>query len=659
MSSDASTPSTPPASVPATTPTISARRAPVAKPRPRLGRWLGLLAVILIATTGSLWAMGIRPSQLWSRSGPTLETVEVDRGDVLSSVTESGALESADNATVRCQVEALMGMVSSATGGLQTGGAGGGGRGGGGSGGTSSSNRSTSTVASTSSTTSSASKSTASTGSSASGAGSSGSGGASAGGGMAKSSVQTPSASSGGIIQKPVIQSFTYVVTPHVPLRPAATTSTTSTRSSAPANSAFSRGGGGGGGDQQDRGGSTTILKILEEGTPVKAGDIVCWLDDSAFRDELQAQLIRWAQAKSWVEQAQSILEVSQIALDEYKNGIYKRDIELINQYIQTCGIQLRQAQDTLAYSRSLFEKHLYSEQQVRSAEYGLQRSELALREARTMRDRLVKHTAPKIIVNLEAKIEAVRADLLAQEEAFKREDERKRRLERAIANCKMVAPRDGLVVYANEANGWGRVETQIREGLAVRENQSIFMVPNPKNMRVKVKVNESKVSMIQPGERALIRVDAFPDQPLYGTVAEVTVIPTAAAGPFSDVKIYYAMVDIDQGFEGLRTGMSAEVEFLIDSRINVTRVPVQAVRWFERNPFVAVKRSRDEGLEWRPLKLGLMNSAYAEVLSGLEPGQEVIADPASLPPPSESEREEARLKARVASSSEVDSPRS
>src|SRR4051794_7094783 len=77
--------------------------------------WLlaGGIATVLVL---GAWGSGLRPSRLWSSPVPTLNTLEVDRGDVVLVVTENGSLESADNATVRCQVEALIGTTGGAGG---------------------------------------------------------------------------------------------------------------------------------------------------------------------------------------------------------------------------------------------------------------------------------------------------------------------------------------------------------------------------------------------------------------------------------------------------------------------------------------------------------------------------------------------------------------
>ncbi len=181
------------------------------------------------------------------------------------------------------------------------------------------------------------------------------------------------------------------------------------------------------------------------------------------------------------------------------------------------------------------------------------------------MQARLDKFTAPRIITNIKAKIDTIRADIFAQQATFQRESDRLHRLERNITNCTLRTPRDGIIVYANQSNTWnGRVETQIKEGVTVRQGQAIINLPDPTRMRVQAKVNESKVMMIRPGMKAQVVTDAFADQPLQGTVTEVTAIPAPANGPVSDVKIYYARVAIDKGIEGLRPGMSAEVSFFV-----------------------------------------------------------------------------------------------
>jgi multidrug efflux pump subunit AcrA (membrane-fusion protein) len=403
-----------------------------------------------------------------------------------------------------------------------------------------------------------------------------------------------------------------------------------------------------------ERPGSTRIISILPEGTWVKKDDVVCELDASAFNDELQLQRIRYAQAKAWVQQAKSLLEVAKISLREYKEGIYPQDAQLIQQYLDICRTEAGRAERNYVWSKETTAKGFRAVTQFKADELALQQARLRLHEADLMHERLEKFTKDKTIKELEAKVAAIRADELAQDQAFDVEEARLRKLEAMVEYCTMKAPGDGIVVYANQPNRMGQIENQITEGTAVRQGQPIFYLPDPNHMQVKAKVNESKVSLVQSGQRARIVVDAFPDRPMYGVVHEITPIPAPAAGPASDVRVYYAVVGIDEGgFAELRPGLSAEVTFLVDTKRDVTRVPVQAVRWFGNRSYVALpnpeatsgsgsgsgsRTSKESPWLWQEVVLGTSNTRYFEVVSGLTPGQKIIARPETLPTPSTAE---------------------
>ncbi|WP_231749227.1 efflux RND transporter periplasmic adaptor subunit [Tautonia plasticadhaerens] len=392
-------------------------------------------------------------------------------------------------------------------------------------------------------------------------------------------------------------------------------------------------GGGGGRGDEEnERAGATRIIWIIDEGSRVEPGTLVCELDSAAFFDELQLQRIRHAQALSSVVQAETILQVAEIELREYRDGIYPQDIKLVEQYLTNCRTKQQEAKLTYEWALDLNRKGLNSDSQLLGDRLLLEQWQIELENAREMQRRLIDYTGRRIITSLEAKVEAVKADLLSQKAAFQVEDDRLKRLERAIANCKLYAPATGVVVYARNTNSWGSVEDEIAEGSTVRENQAVIQLPDPDNMQVLVKINESKINSVREGMEASIRIDAFPDRPLRGVVKEIKPIPVPA-NIVSDVKLYNATVVITGGFEGLRPGLSAEVAFHLGERSEVTRVPLQAIRWVEQTPFAAIS-SRDGSVTWKKLDVGLRNPVYAEILGGLEPGDRIVADPLALPAP-------------------------
>ena len=380
-----------------------------------------------------------------------------------------------------------------------------------------------------------------------------------------------------------------------------------------------------------------TIVEIVPEGTKVKAGEVVCKLDSSAFFDEQQAQLIRYLQAKSFVEQADAILEVNKITLREYRDGIYPQDLQLVKQYIETCELEHARLARAYAWSVDMQKKGYRTELQKNGDGLALEQAKIALGEATNMLDRLVKQTGPKLLKSLEANVRAIEADKFMQDASFSLESQRLERIKNNIKNCTLTAPRDGIVVYANQSNPWGMVTAQIDQGVTVRQDQPIFNLPDPLHMRVKARINESKMAMINTGQVVRIIVDAYPERSLRGRVAEIAAINVPLNS--SDVRVYFANVDIIDGFEDLRPGLSAEVIFKIGSRRDVTRVPLESVRRAGDHAYVALydrslAAAGKKPWSWRIVELGLSDTRYAEVVSGLLAGDVVVASPQDLPEP-------------------------
>jgi len=376
--------------------------------------------------------------------------------------------------------------------------------------------------------------------------------------------------------------------------------------------------------------GSTTIISIIPEGSWVKPGDMVAELDSANFRLELDQQKIRVAGVKGDLEQVTNTLKVAEISLEEYRDGVFPQDKMLLGQYIAQCEMRADQSRKNLAWSKDQVSKGLRSASAQMADQNEFEKYKIMLEEAQGMRERLEKFTAPRILKELQARIEAVRTDFYAIKNAYQLEVDRQKKIEEMIANCKLFAPREGIVVYANESNMWGRSEAQIAEGATVREGQAVFKVPNPNKMLVKAQINESKISYIRKGQKASILVDAFPETPLAGTVEEITAIPAPPKGFSTDIRAYVATVSIDSGgFDALRPGMTAEVAFDVTTRGDTIRIPVESIMFVKEKPFVAIPSG--ESFEWRAIEIGLMNESYAELKSGVEENDKIVSSPGKL----------------------------
>ena len=96
-------------------------------------------------------------------------------------------------------------------------------------------------------------------------------------------------------------------------------------------------------------------------------------------------------------------VQVNEITLREYRDGIYPQDVQLIRHYIHTCQIEKDRVERNLAWSRDMLKKGFRTPFQIKGDELALQQATIALTEAQGMLERLTKFTGPKIIKSLQA----------------------------------------------------------------------------------------------------------------------------------------------------------------------------------------------------------------------------------------------------------------
>ena len=159
-----------------------------------------------------------------------------------------------------------------------------------------------------------------------------------------------------------------------------------------------------------------------------------------------------------------------------------------------------------------------------------------------------------------------------------------------------------------------------------VREQQTMFRLPDLSQMQVKVTVHESKVDSLREGMRARIRVQ---DHEFQGTVDSVANQPEPSSWFSASVKEYATSVKIDGQPQHLRPGMTAEVEILVAQLKSVLTLPVAAVVEQRGKLYCWVRRGNR--IERRPLVLGLNNDKFVEVKDGVAAGDEVLLNPRAL----------------------------
>jgi HlyD family secretion protein len=354
---------------------------------------------------------------------------------------------------------------------------------------------------------------------------------------------------------------------------------------------------------------------------------------------------------KPLVEIPDIILDFTKYAtLNALGDGEAKQKLRQLDDALQTAQKDLGQASTTLDGTRRLFDKGFVAKTEITRDEISYDSAVLKVKSSQTDRALFLSYEFPRTAEeDLTKYAEAVRAldkadhaaiSRLAQARArlnsakgqYQVQLRQKQDLEDQLEKCVLVAQKSGLVVYGGDDQNFYGNQEPIREGATVRERQTIITIPDLRLMSVIVKIHESYIKKIKVGQKARITVDAYPDQPLTGTVTNVGVLPDSQNRWLNpDLKVYLTTVTIDGTNTWLKPGMSAKVEILVDHLDNVVYVPVQCVEPGNGKQFCFVAGSFNKP-ERREVQVGEFNDDFIEVKSGLKEGERVLLNPPEIP---------------------------
>lgn len=356
---------------------------------------------------------------------------------------------------------------------------------------------------------------------------------------------------------------------------------------------------------QSMRTAGTMILDIVPEGTYVNEGDFLVRLDSSWLESDRTKQEIACAQSEALLAEAENALETARVSQKEYLEGQYRLEEKKIQNEILLASQEVSRSRENLAYSERLAAKGYITKQQLEAESFALQKAQNDLEAAQLKLKVLQEYTKPKRLKELESEIKISEARVAARKQAYELDRQQLRRIEEQLAKCVIYAERAGEVVYAN-VTGQGAQDIIIEPGTLVRENQVIIRLPDPKNMQVKARVNETRISRIRVGMPAEIRLDAFPETALKGEVTSVSEYPAPTTWHRGDVKEYETMVRIETPMPGLKPGLTAQVHIRVEELEDVLQLPIQTVFEHQGRYYCVVRNGR--AWEARQVQLGPSN---------------------------------------------------
>jgi macrolide-specific efflux system membrane fusion protein len=132
------------------------------------------------------------------------------------------------------------------------------------------------------------------------------------------------------------------------------------------------------------------------------------------------------------------------------------------------------------------------------------------------------------------------------------------------------------------------------------------------------VEVDEVDIGKISRGQETQITLDAFPDEQFKGKVTKVSREGTLV----SDVVVYDVMVDPLKVPRHWASGMTANVEFLVEKKDSILVIPKGAVTERGNQSFVTVMEDQPVT---REIQTGITDGKMIEIIQGLKEGDRIV----------------------------------
>lgn len=316
------------------------------------------------------------------------------------------------------------------------------------------------------------------------------------------------------------------------------------------------------------------VLAVLQHvGDQLKAGDPIVRLDTSD--SELVAEKLRQTIALKGNEQARTRLTL-QAQLIELDGQITSKDLEL------------QALKAALASNQALSKEGLVSQEALRESE--LKAAQAAVDLGRLQQSR----------INAEATNHAQLDGLSLEMQSLRAEDAQQRRL---LELTTTKSDRDGVLTFVQD-----------EEGTLVRKGDVVARVADLTAFRVEATTSDVNASRIRSGQPVSVRLDNLV------TTGRVSVVePQMQNGA---LRFEVALDDPDAAW--LRSNLRVDVQVITDRKARVLRVA--------RGPFAQgggaqqVFVLRNNRAYRTPVRLGVSNFDWFEVVDGLAAGDEIIA---------------------------------
>lgn len=325
-----------------------------------------------------------------------------------------------------------------------------------------------------------------------------------------------------------------------------------------------------------------TIVSIVETGTYVKQGDVVCVIEDVGVADNYE----RWTLD----------LESAYADLEKLKAS------QRLETALLEAQVRNNNAETLLAGFDSL--QMLYMSPAERRTK------ELQLERAAIERTRLMKKVdATKVVqeidvMRIKKHIDWVKRNL----------DEERKKME----SLTIRAPKEGIAVRAKR---WPWSDETWTIGDNLWNGRIVVTLPDLESMKVLIHVQETEYKRLQMGDSIMYAFDAMPENRGWGHITKLASVGQARTSG-SQVKTFEVEASIDSLLAPIEPGLSARCHIYLKHIPDTIVVPSISV--FDKDSLKVVYVQKGRRFEEREVKLGISSPKTTIVAEGLDVGERI-----------------------------------
>lgn len=152
-------------------------------------------------------------------------------------------------------------------------------------------------------------------------------------------------------------------------------------------------------------------------------------------------------------------------------------------------------------------------------------------------------------------------------------------------------------------------------------DTTTYFGITPDKTMSISVSIDETDILSLSVGQKVDVTVESVGDDTFEGEITAIDKTGTSSDG----VTTFTATVQIDK-VDGMLSGMSASASITIESVENALIIPLDALKQTSSTAYVYTSYDEESGTlgDMKEVEIGISNSSYVEITSGLSEGDVV-----------------------------------